>query len=489
MNPNKFCPGLVRKAAAFLSAVALAILLAFAPAALTASAGGQTPSSLHQQTVPSKIQAAPSGKAAKALVFDKSEYSARRARLMEKIPDGAAVILGAQPLTGYFPFVQGNDFAYLTGVVAPNAVLVVDGKRKESVLLMTLSERAARNDGIPAELAANPAGVTGIERAVPAEMLTPLLNRLVNQGYVLYTEFSPEELARECSNEKLRTLQMTMVMNPWDLRPTREGRFVQLLRERFPAAAVRDCSALIWELRVTKSPAEIDLMRRCARIGVAAYNEILKAVRPGMPEYELAALFEYACKKAGARDLAYYAIICSAENHPYVHYYKHDRILGDGDFVVMDCGPNLDGYGIDITVSFPVNGRFTPRQKEIYEACLAVHKANLSLYKPGLTLAEVRDKVSEMLKAQGFDLSKDVFKQLSGDFGHYVGMAIHDVGGGPDVLRPGMVFANEPLAIYAAEKMGVRIEDTVLVTESGSENLTAGIPREVKDIEAFMKKK
>ncbi len=432
---------------------------------------------------------APSAPLAKPLVFDKAEYAARRARLMEKIPDGAAVILGAQPLPGYFPFVQNNDFLYLTGVEAPNAVLVVDGKRKESTLLLTLSERAARNDGIPEELAKNPAAATGIERVLPAEMLTPLLNRLASQGLVLYTDFMPEELARECSLEKMRGLQSAMVMNPWDGRLTREGQFVRLLKERFPAAAVRDCSALLWELRTLKSPAEIDLMRRCARIGVSAYNEVLKAVRPGMPEYELAALFEYQCKKAGAQDLAYYAIICSAENHPYLHYYKHDRILQDGDFVVMDCGPDLEGYDTDITISFPVNGKFSPRQKEIYEACLAVHKANLSLYKPGLALQEVRDQVKDILTKQGFDLTKDVFKQLAGDFGHYVGLAIHDVGGGPDVLRPGMVFANEPLAIYAKENMGVRIEDTVVITDTGCENLTAGIPREVKDIEAFMRNK
>jgi Xaa-Pro aminopeptidase len=246
---------------------------------------------------------------------------------------------------------------------------------------------------------------------------------------------------------------------------------------------------MITALRTIKSPAEIDLMRRAAKIGVAAYVDMFKAVHVGMPEYELAALFEYLCKKQGAQDLAYYAIICSAENHPYLHYYKHDRVLQDGDFVVMDCGPDFAYYDIDITVSFPVNGKFTPRQREIYEACLAVHKANLSLYKPGLTLEEVRNGVKEILVRQGFDLTKDVFKQLAGDFGHYVGLAVHDAGGGPDVLRSGMVFANEPLAIYAAENLGVRIEDTIVVTGTGCENLTAGIPREVKDIEALMRKR
>jgi Xaa-Pro aminopeptidase len=278
-----------------------------------------------------------------------------------------------------------------------------------------------------------------------------------------------------------------MTYNPLDGRLTREQQFVRLIRDRSPAAVVKDASPLIWALRVFKSPAEAELLRRAGRIGVQAYLEVLKAVRPGMPEYEVAALFEYHCKKEGAQDLAYYAILSSGENHPYVHYYKHDRILQDGDIVVMDCGPDLNNYDIDITITFPVGGQFTPRQREVYEAVNAVHTANLSLYRPGLKAAEIREKVREVLAGQGFNLDKDVFKMVAGGFGHYVGLAVHDVGGGPAVLEPGMVFANEPMAIFAEEKIGVRIEDTVLITAAGMENLTAGIPREPKELETFMK--
>ncbi len=246
---------------------------------------------------------------AQTLVFDKSEYAARRAALMERIPDGAAVILGARPPTGYYPFVQSNDFLYLTGVEVPNAALIVDGKRRETLLFMTLNERAARNDGIPLELVRDAAGVTGIDRVLPSDQFAPALERIASRDSVLYTFFTPEELSRECSLEKLRTLNTVMVNNPWDGRLTREERFTSLLRKRFPSVDVRDCARMIWEMRTVKSTAEIDLLRRCARIGVNAYGELLRAVRPGMPEYELAALFEYHCKKAGAGDLAYYAII------------------------------------------------------------------------------------------------------------------------------------------------------------------------------------
>jgi Xaa-Pro aminopeptidase len=423
-----------------------------------------------------------------ALLFDKSEYAARRQKLMEKIPDGIAVIFGAQPIASYYPYFQNNDFFYLTGVEIPNAVLMVDGIRKTSLLFFTTTEAAARNEGISVDLVKNPREVTGIQQVLPYENFTMMFTMMASRSKVLYTPFYPEELAREASTEKFMTLQRNQALNFWDQRPTREQQFVKLLKEKFPMAEVRDCSNFIWEQRAIKSPAEIELLRKAGRIGVKAHTEMMKATRPGMFEYELAAVFDYINLKEGAQELAYGIIISSGENHPYVHYYKHDRLLKDGDFIVVDAGPDLNYYDIDITISYPANGKFTPRQKEVYEAALAVHEANMKVYRPELTAEQCRKEVEEILTKQGFDLTKDYFKRLRGGFGHYVGMATHDVTGGPQVLKPGMVFANEPMVIYAAENLGVRVEDTILITETGCENLTAGIPRTVKDIEELMKK-
>jgi len=421
-------------------------------------------------------------------VFAKEEYAARRARMLEKIPDGAAVIFGAKPRVDYNEYFQNNDFMYFTGVEIPDAVLILDGVRRESLLFFTATERQLRSLGISLDYLRKPREVTGIERILPREALSTRLARLAERPGILYTPFMPEELMRECSREKFRTLQGNMAFDAWDGRPTRELRFVKLLRERFPGVEVRDCSPMIRELRTIKSPAEIEVMRRAARIAVKAHVEMIKATRPGMHEYELAALYEYLVRKEGAQDLAYHAIICSGENHPYLHYYRHDRLLQDGDFLVIDVGPDYHYYDIDITVSYPVNGRFTPRQKEVYEACLAVHEANMKVYRPGLTLEQCRQEVRKILEARGFDLSKDYFQRMQGGFGHYVGMAVHDVGGGPSILKPGMVIANEPLCVFPEENLGVRVEDTILITEDGCENLTAGIPRTVEEIEALMKR-
>jgi len=426
-------------------------------------------------------------RASAALLFDKAEYAVRRQKLMEKIGDGAAFIWGARPVSDYYNYVQANDFMYLSGVEIPNAALLLDGASKSAQLFFTSTKAAARADGIDAELVRNPSAYSGIERVFPSDRIAGQLAAVISRTGVLYTPFQPEELSREASREKFNTLQRIMTLNPWDGRLTRELQFVKLLRERFPQLEIRDLSPLIWELRTIKSPAEIEVLRRAGRIGVLAHREMIRATRPGMMEYELAALFAYACKSRGAQELAYGVIISSGENHPYVHYAKHDRKLLDGDILVVDAGPDLDYYDIDITTTFPANGRFTPRQREVYEASLAVHEANLKVYRPGLTIERCRAEVDEILKKQGFDLSQDYFKRMRGGFGHYVGMATHDVLGGPRELRPGMVFANEPYIFYPAENLGVRVEDTILITETGCENLTAGIPRTVAEIEAFMK--
>jgi len=196
------------------------------------------------------------------LVFEKAEYAARREKLMEKIPDGVAIVWGAQPVASYYRYAQNNDFLYLTGVEIPNAVLVVDGILRTSTIVFTSTEDAARSEGISADLVRNPVEYTGIERAMPYENLNAILAAIASRSKVIYTCFRPEELLREASMEKLSTLQRNMTLNIWDGRQTRELQFVSVLKERFPQIEVRDCSPLIWELRVIKSPAEIDLLRR-----------------------------------------------------------------------------------------------------------------------------------------------------------------------------------------------------------------------------------
>ena len=427
--------------------------------------------------------------------FDKAEYAARRTKFMEQIPDGVAVILGATTPASDRQFFQGSDFFYFTGLEIPNAVLIMDGMRKASSLFFSLSESEAQGEGISLELVRNPAVVTGIERVFPIEQLSSTLSMLSLQTDVFYTMFRPEELSRENTNEKFRVLQTTMTMNMWDGRLTTELQFVKRLKEKFPHITVKDCSPLFWDLRKIKSPAEIELIRKAGQIGVKAHIAVMKTTRPGTSEQELAALFEYVCKKEMAQELAFYVILMSGPNHAFGHYHKHDRILKNGDFVILDAGPEYGYYNADISSTFPANGKFSEKQKKIYEMAYGIRRTCLDNYRPGITFKDVGEKVKQFLIENGYDPKDPNFRGLIryGGDNHSIGLATHDPLGtfaGPEeILRQGFVFACDINIPYPDQEMGIRLEDTVVITENGYENLSQGIPRSVAEIEALMKKK
>jgi Xaa-Pro aminopeptidase len=427
--------------------------------------------------------------------FNKGEYAARRNRLMDKIGDGVALFLGAVEPDGDVPFRQGHDFMYLTGVAIPGAFLIVDGLRKESVLFFTISEEQADGGGISLDLVRKPAEVTGIEKVLPAEQFGPYLDGLSSRASVFFTMFKPEELGPQNSNEKFNSLQKTMTLHPWDGRLTRELQFVENLRKQFPEAEVRDCSPIVWDLRKIKSAAELDVLRQAAQIGVEAHKALIQSARPGVAERSLAALFEFTCKCAGAKGVAYETIIMSGKNHAYGHYHQYDRVLNAGDFLILDAGPDLDDYHVDISTTFPASESCSPRQAELYEIALAVHDVCEQNYRPGVTLKQVGEKVDEYLKANGLEDYAEDFAGIVryGGYNHSIGMATHDVTGtfgGPDeVLQPGFVFACDIQLFRLKEEIGIRIEDTIAITEHGYENLSQGLPRSVSEIETMKKEK
>ena len=415
---------------------------------------------------------------AESLLFEKSEYAVRRAKFMQEIPDGIAIILGSVSAP------QHNDFTYLCGVDVPGAILIVDGIHKERILLYSTSERYLNGEGLSPELATSPLEATGIEKYYPGDQFSTVLNGLPGKTDVIYTLFKNETGESEVSTS-----------SEWDSRLTRQLQFVKLLRERYQGLELKDCSEILWEQRRIKTTAEIEAIREAGRIGARAMIELMKAAQPGQYEYELSSLFEYTCKRMGSPELAFRTIISSAENHPYLHYSRYNRLLSDGDFLVIDGGPKVKGYCMDISISFPINGKFSPRQREIYEACLELSKGCLAHYRPGITGYQVGEKVRALLKNKGYDLSTDAFTRLrffkEGGITHYVGLATHDAGGRDldpgRVLKPGMVFACDVFAVFPGEDLGVRVENTVLITESGCEILNPGLPREIEEIEALMR--
>jgi len=426
-------------------------------------------------------------------LFDKKEYAARRSRLMEKIPDGVAVFQGAVPPTGDGDFRQGHDFAYFTGVPIPSSFLIIDGVRKESTLFFTMTEKQADGEGISLDLIKNSKEYTGIERVLPAEQFASTLTGLSHRVRIFYTMFKPEELGAENTNEKFNALQKSMTQSIWDGRLTRELQFVKQLRDKFPQVDVRDCSALGWGLRMIKSPAELDVMRRTAQIGVKAHRALIQSTRPGVAEKALASVFEFVCNLEGSVGLAFNTIIMSGKNHAYGHYHAYTRTLKDGDFLILDAGPDYADYHADISTTFPASGKFSPRQKELYEVALAVRATCQANYKPGVTFGQVGEKVAAMLKEKGLEKYAADFRGIVrlGGYNHMIGLATHDVtgtfAGSNEVLAPGFVFACDIQLFRIEEEIGIRIEDTIAITETGYENLSLGVPRTVQEVEALMK--
>ncbi len=429
-----------------------------------------------------------------ASLIDNAEYASRRALLMDEIADGIAIIPGATSPIDDYQFFQSNDFLYFTGVDAPNAWLVVDGVNRESTLFLTLDEQDARGDGIPVELALNPADFSGIEHALPIEQLETFLADISRRIRVFYLSQRPEEHHRMNTNEVFRAFQRTITDNPMDGRLTRELQLVEQLERNYPRVEVRDCFRTIQVMRKVKSPAEVALVREAARIGVEAHLEFMRSTRVGMPERALAALFEFVSKREGAQELAYETIVMAGPHHPWGHYHRHDRTLEDGDFIILDAGPDYAYYNADISTTFPANGRFSPEQRELYELGLGIRQVCLDNYRAGTSFTEVGEKVREWLTANDYDATEDRFRGLIrwGCYNHPIGMATHDVMasmiGPEEPLEAGFVFACD-INMPVSETLGIRIEDTVVITEDGYENLSEGLPRTVEEIEEFMREK
>jgi Xaa-Pro aminopeptidase len=427
-------------------------------------------------------------------LIDNAEYASRRARLMDEVPEGVVIIPGATTPIADYQFFQSNDFLYFSGVDAPNAWLVVDGVSRASTLFLTLDEHDARGEGIPPELALDPADYTGIEQALPLEEMDAFLNDLGQRVGVFCVAQRPEELHRMNTNEVYGAFRRTVMENPMDGRLTRELQLVERLKQHYPGVEVRDCFRTIQVLRKVKSPAEVALVREAARIGVEAHREFIRSTEVGMPERALAALFQFVSKREGAQELAYETIIMAGVHHPWGHYHRHDHTLEDGDFIILDAGPDYAYYNADISTTFPANGRFTAEQRELYELGLSIRQVCLDNYRPGTTFQEVGERIREWLVGNGYDDTESRFRGLIrwGCYNHPIGMATHDVMAsitGPDEpLEPGFVFACD-INMPQTETLGIRIEDTVVITEDEYENLSAGLPRTVEEIETFMRER
>lgn len=413
--------------------------------------------------------------------YTPEEFVRRRAALMAEVKDGAIVLFGDASLPAGAHFRQDNDFFYLTGNEDLGGVLVMlPASRSSYLFLPKRSAREIQYDG--PGLLEDPDGKAkaGFNDILAVGDLDEYLARNVARaGGVFHVRLSPRDTLDDARSETAL----------WDGRRSRSHYNAQLsidqyriarLRERYPQVELRDVAPAIDALRAIKTAEEIEVMRRNGALSAEAVRQAMLAGRPGVLEYEIEAAAMAVVLKGGAKGAAYAPIVGSGPNSCIFHYERNDRRVGEGEVVLMDFGADLDHLAMDITRTWPASGKFSAEQREVYRIVLEVQKACIEAYKPGATPKDVRDHVAAAMKAKGIDP-----RGLQGGFGHGVGLAVHDVPLG-GVLKEGMVFAIEPALYYPEKGLGIRVEDTVLITKTGCEVLTKGVPKEIDEIEKLL---
>lgn len=440
--------------------------------------------------------------------FPPGEFRARREKLFDAIGENAlAVVQGAPSPVGYVRFRQSNECYYLCGIESPHAYLLLDGtRRRASAYLPHRNERREAAEGrlLSAEDGDRVKDLTGIDEVYGVELLSEHLARFAWGGRVptLYTPFRPAEgLA---TSRDLATRAASDIANdPWDGRPSREAHFISRIQERFPQFRVEDLSPILDSLRLVKSPREIELIRKATRLGGLALMEAIRSTVPGMKEYELDALAKLIFYRGGAQGDAYYSLIASGPNAWYAHYHRGARELRDGELVLMDYAPDVSYYSSDVTRMWPVNGHFNEWQRDLYGFYLGYYRAILESIRPG-EVAEIRSDAASRMDhlLATWKFTKPAYREAAERFvaefkegsrrsapslGHGVGMAVHDVGVGDGTLVPGMVFTIEPQFRVPEERIYIRLEDVIAVTDQGVEILSDFVPMEMESIESLMK--
>lgn len=412
------------------------------------------------------------------------EFKKRRERLMENISSESIIMLKGSSETVRngdvnYPFRQSNNFYYFTGFEEPDCILFLSPGRKIYIrekreyvkeLIFVPPQNIQREIWNGTRL--SPEGVKeklGIDEALPNTEYESYFRNLLFQVDTLFFEYSPISLDKPL---------------------TRDLEIIKKAKERLYNLETASVNNKIIQLREIKSSSEIELIKKAVEITCEAHKNIMKEARPGMYEYELEAILEYTFKKNGARRNGFLPIIASGPFSCILHYNKNDRKINPDELVVMDIGAEYKMYTADITRTIPISGKFSQRQKEIYNIVLKAHDEAISLIKPGIRKNEIHNKAVDIISDGLVNLGlindkKEYKKYYMHGTSHPIGLDVHD----PSVsriLKPGMIITIEPGIYIRDENLGIRIEDDVLVTETGCEILSKGAPVTIEEIENLM---
>jgi Xaa-Pro aminopeptidase len=414
-----------------------------------------------------------------------------RARFIKRMkPDSIAIFNSNDELPSngdaLHPFRQNSDLYWLTGVTQEDTMLVLfpdnpDPRYREVLVLVRPNELKEKWDGhrLRREEAT---ALSGIHTIVWLDSLDGLLQVWVHLAETIYLN----------TNENDRKANLV---------PVRDYRFAREMRDRYPLHQYERSARILRDLRAIKSKQEVEVMRKACDITHKAFLRLLKFIRPGVWENEIEAEIIHEFLRNRSAGPAYSSIIASGDRARTLHYVANDAQCLDGEMVLMDFGAEYGGYAADLTRTVPVSGRFTKRQKDVYNACLAIHRHCRSILKPGITILEYHDRVGDEATKQflklGLVSKADVKNEdpenrayrryLYHGISHHLGVDVHDLGTKTEPLKPGMVLTIEPGIYIEEEKTGVRIENNVWLTKGGSVDLMEDIPIEADDIERLMK--
>lgn len=415
----------------------------------------------------------------------KEIYTSRRKQLLEQI-EGPAMVLffsGKAPMRSMdeaYPFSVDRNFYYLTGIDRENMVLVLKkdyaGAVSEELYIEPYDEFLAKWVGgrMRSEEAA---AISGVEK-------------------ISYIEKFHANMGRWFDGSR-GTGKLHVYLDLWryeeNQADTEAHRFAAMVQKEFPYVQIDEIFGYMTAMRCAKTEVEIEKMKAAQETTRVAIEAMMKHARPGMNESELEGAFDFALMKQGVREHAFPSIVASGVRGTILHYHENNQVVQDGELVMIDLGSAHEHYCADISRTFPVNGRFTERQKEIYNTVLAAQDLVIANAKPGLTFRDLNKMVIDFYESKLDELGlrkdgKGVSDYYYHGVSHGLGLDTHDVCTVKEhVLRPGMVITVEPGLYIEDECIGIRIENDILITEDGAEDLSAGILKTVEEIEALMK--
>ncbi|WP_430885674.1 aminopeptidase P family protein [Fusibacter sp. JL216-2] len=406
-------------------------------------------------------------------------FKGNREAFVEKLQDDSVAVFfsGQAPYysgDGQYPYTPNKNFYYLTGLERENFVLqFVKKKGKTKTTLFIERPNPDIEKWIGIKMRKNEAkDISGIETIAFADEFENQFNRLLMDG-----DF--ERLYLDIERQGFKTPKTYPMI------------FADQVRDKYAFVQIKTVQKIMAELRVVKKAEEVQALKKANGHTKAGFEAILKAIEPGLKEYEMSALFEYKVRCSGSKGLGFPTIAASGGNAVVLHYVENDATMQSGDLLLLDFGALHDNYSADISRTIPVDGKYTDRQKVLYNIVLKAQEAVIEAIKPGLPYAKLNEICKEVLltqcKAIGlFEKDEDLAKYYYHGVGHYLGLDTHDIGNRETTLEPGMVVTVEPGLYIAEENIGIRIEDDILVTEDGFENLSLGIPKTVEEIETFM---